>query len=280
MKVSGFTIVKNAIKYNYPVKEAILSILPICDEFVVNVSDSEDNTLDLIKSINSSKLKIIQREWEMSKGEKVLADETNFTLSQCSGDWAFYIQSDEVIHEKDLPILKKLMKKYLNSNIDAFKFKWFHFYMSYYRYRVDAGWFQKQNRIIRNNNTIEAYSGAWGFKKKDGSNINTVRTPCYIYHYGWVNEPKALELKIENAQRMGYATSDDEKEERISNLTDLDRFPVYFGTHPKVMRQRIESHKISNKDLRRIKRKYFWNPLLWFKIRYKTPKRIRKALPK
>lgn len=281
MKVSGFSIVKNAIKYNYPVKEAILSILPICDEFIVNVGESDDKTLGLIQSINNPKIKIIKRKWDMSKGEKVLTNETDFALSQCKGDWAFYIQGDEVIHEKDLPTLKNLMEKNLNNdNVDALKFKWFHFYVSYYRYRIDAGWFQKQNRIIRNNNTIEANSGAWGFRKKDGGNINTVRTPCYIYHYGWVNESKALELKIENAQKLGYLALNDGKEERLYNIKRLNRFPVYFGTHPKVMRKRIKSHKISNKDYRCVKRKYFWNPLLWFKIRYKTPKRVKTALPK
>jgi hypothetical protein len=281
MKVSGFTIVKNAIKYNYPVKEAILSILPVCDEFIINVNNSDNKTLGLIQSIGNPKIKIMQRDWDMSRGEKVLSDETNFALSQCTGDWAFYLQGDEVVHEKDLPRLKKLMQKYLNDeNIDAFKFKWLHFYISYYRYRIDAGWFQKQNRIIRNNNTIEANSGAWGFQKKAGGEINTIKTSCYIYHYGWTNELGSLIDKISNAEKMGYASSDYEKLEEAFDLEKLSKFPVYFGTHPKTMKQRIKSHKISNQDLRRIKRKYFWNPLLWLKIRYKTPKRIRKALPK
>ncbi len=281
MKVSGFTIVKNAIKYNYPVKEAILSILPICDEFIVNVGDSEDKTLKLIQSIDNPKIKIIKRRWDMSKGEGVITEETNFALSECSGDWAFYIQSDEVVHEKDLPILKRYMQKYLNNKqVDGFKFRWFHFYGSYYRYRIDAGWFQKQDRIVRNNGTIEANSGAWGFQKKDKSELNTVKSPCYIYHYGWVNEPKALELKIENAQKLGYAALNDGKEERLHNIKGLNRFPVYFGTHPKVMKNRINHHDLSRQDYNSIKRRCFWNPLLWFKIRYKTPKRVKIALPK
>jgi len=281
MKVSGFSIVKNAIKYNYPVKEAILSILPICDEFIVNVGDSEDKTLELIQSIDNPKIKIIKRRWDMSKGERGITEETNFALSECSGDWAFYIQSDEVVHEKDLPILKRYMQKYLNNKqVDGFKFRWFHFYGSYFRYRIDAGWFQKQDRIIRNNGTIEANSGAWGFQKKGGGNINTVRTPCYIYHYGWVNEPKALELKIENAQKLGYTTSDYNKEKRFIDVAELNKFPIYFGTHPKMMHNRAKTHKLSKEDWQNIKRRYFWNPLLWFKIRYKTPKRVKAALPK
>jgi hypothetical protein len=59
MKVSGFTFVKNAVKYGYPVVESIKSILPIVDEFIVCLGDSEDNTTELIKGINSPKIKII-----------------------------------------------------------------------------------------------------------------------------------------------------------------------------------------------------------------------------
>jgi hypothetical protein len=281
MKISGFSIVKNAIKYNYPVKEAILSILPICDEFIVNVGKSDDDTLQLIQSINSPKIKIFERTWDMAQGEKVLTVETDFALSKCTGDWAFYIQSDEVIHEKDLPILKALMKKNLgNEAIDGFRLRWLHFYISYYRYRIDAGWFQKQVRIIRNNNTICANLGAWGFEKKDGKSLNVIKTRCCIYHYGYVNDLKPLADKIENSVQLGYNKSfnyDQLKE--AFNLTKLEIYPAYFGSHPKVMAERIKLHDLSNKDYCQIKKKYFWNPLLWFKVRYKTPKRIKYPLP-
>jgi len=60
VKVSGFTIIRNAIKYDFPVVECVSSILPICDEFVISVGKSEDNTLDLIRSIDSKKIRIIE----------------------------------------------------------------------------------------------------------------------------------------------------------------------------------------------------------------------------
>ena len=52
MKVSGFTFIRNAIKYDYPIVEAIQSILPLCDEVVVAVGNSEDDTLALIQNID------------------------------------------------------------------------------------------------------------------------------------------------------------------------------------------------------------------------------------
>ncbi|MBM3912615.1 MAG: glycosyltransferase family 2 protein, partial [Sphingomonadales bacterium] len=45
MKVSGFTFIRNAVLLDYPILEAIRSILPLCDEIVVAVGKSEDETL-------------------------------------------------------------------------------------------------------------------------------------------------------------------------------------------------------------------------------------------
>ncbi|MFH1354898.1 MAG: glycosyltransferase, partial [Candidatus Omnitrophota bacterium] len=187
MRVSGFTIVRNALKYNYPVAESIKSILPVCDEFIVNVGDSEDATLELIESIRDPKIKILRGTWDFSVGEEVLGHETNRAFSKCTGDWAFYLQGDEVVHESDLPILKRMMLRYIDDpKVDALRFKWLHFFGSYYRYRIDSGWFQKEDRIVKNNGEVESYSGAFGFRRKDGKPLQRARTGCFIYHYGWV----------------------------------------------------------------------------------------------
>ena len=102
MKVTGFTFIRNAIRFDYPIVEAITSILPLCDEFIVVVGNSEDSTFDLIKNINSVKIKIINSTWDDSlrEGGRVLAAETNKALVAISDDtnWCFYIQGDEVLH--------------------------------------------------------------------------------------------------------------------------------------------------------------------------------------
>ena len=114
MKVSGFTIVKNAVKFDYPVVEAITSVLPLCDEFIVNIGDCEDGTVELIQNINSPKIKIIRSVWDNSlrEGGKLLAVETNRAFDAVSADshWAFYIQADEVLHEKYLDTVSAAME--------------------------------------------------------------------------------------------------------------------------------------------------------------------------
>ena len=142
MKVAGFSFVRNAIKYDYPIIEAITSVLSICDEFVIAVGKSEDDTLNLIKSINSTKIRIIETVWDdtLREGGRVLALETDKALRAISldCDWAFYIQGDEVVHEKYLNEIKDAMLKWKdNKAVDGLLFNYRHFYGSY-DYIADA----------------------------------------------------------------------------------------------------------------------------------------------
>ena len=176
MKVSGFTFVRNAIKYDYPVVEAILSILPICDEVVVAVGNSDDDTLSLIKSIVSDKIKIIETIWDDSlrEGGRVLAVETDkaFAAIAKDADWAFYIQGDEIIHEKYHPAIRKAMQEnLLNKKIDGLLFNYEHFYGSYDYVGESYRWYRREIRIIRNNPDIFSYRDAQGFRKKPNDKL-------------------------------------------------------------------------------------------------------------
>ncbi|MCK5014389.1 MAG: glycosyltransferase family 2 protein [Candidatus Omnitrophica bacterium] len=279
MKVSGFTIARNVIKFNYPILESIQSILPICDEFIVNVGDSEDDTLNLIRSIDSDKIRIIQNIWDPSGGAEVLSAQTNLALEVCTGDWAFYLQSDEVIHEDDLAKLKSIMREcFQDKEVDALRFRWLHFYGSYFRYRIDRGWYQKQDRIIRNNGTVESFGDAFGFRRKNGEPLKRKNTDCFLYHYGWVHPKETMARRRLNAEEIGFTTLMDQERQEPYDYGNLNRFPVYFGTHPAVMREKIDQHSLSQSDLQGIDRKYWWQPLKWFKVRYKTGRRVKKRI--
>ncbi len=279
MKISGFTIARNAVKLHYPIVESITSILPIVDEFVVNVGKSEDETLKLIQSIKSPKIKIVETIWDMSHGPAVLSGQTNVALKECKGDWAFYLQSDEVIHEADLWLLKFWTRFYLNKkDVDALRFYWFHFYGSHFRYRIDKGWYQKQDRIIRNNGTVESYGDAFAFRRKDGKPLSVRPTYCFLYHYGWTHSSEEMAERRLNAGEIWSEDFKEIKETGRYKFGDLDRFPVYFGSHPKVMRERIQKSSFSRDDLKTITKKYWWHPFKILKVRYKTPKRIKYAI--
>lgn len=248
MKVSGFTFIKNAVKFDYPIIEAITSILPICDEFIIAVGKSDDETLEYIKSIDSPKIKIIETVWDESlrEGGKVLADETNKALKAISddSDWAFYIQGDEVIHEKYLENILNGMHKYLDKqDVDALLFEHLNFYGSY-DYVADARhWHKKEIRLIKLHRNIYSYKDAMSFRKNEDVKLNVALIDACIYHYGWVKNPSAMQQKQLEFQKLWH--SDDWVEKNIIktdefDFSKIDSLALFKETHPKVMENRIK----------------------------------------
>lgn len=248
MFVSGFTIVRNAIRFDYPIVEAIKSILPLCDEVVVAVGKSEDETLQLIKSINDSKIKIIETIWDDSlrEGGKVLAAETNKAYDTISekADWCFYIQGDEVIHEKYLPTIKSEMEKWKDdTRVEGLLFKYTHFYGSYDFVGDSRKWYREEIRIVRKNKEIRSYKDAQGFRKSDNSKLVVQPINAFVYHYGWVKPPAAMQAKQESFHKMWH--DDKWMKENIPvakefDYSQIDSLAKFAGTHPIVMQERVQ----------------------------------------
>ena len=249
MKVTGFTIIRNAIKYDYPVVEAIMSILPICDEFIVAVGNNEDDTMQLIKSIKSPKIRIIESVWDdaLREGGHVLAIETNkaFDAISADTDWCFYIQSDECVHEKYLASIKKAMQKYKDyKKVDGLLLNYTHFYGSYNYVGNSRRWYRKEIRIVKNNKAIRSYKDAQGFRKVDNSKLNVKLIPAEIYHYGWVKPPKAQQAKQENFHKMWH--DDAWMDRNIAKVEEFDYSQIdslveFKKSHPQVIQERIKS---------------------------------------
>lgn len=247
MKVSGFTIIRNAIKFDYPVIEAIQSILPICDEFLVGVGNSEDGTKELIQSIHSPKIKIMDSVWDDTKreGGLVLSIETNkaFDAISSDSDWCFYIQSDECVHENDLDTIKNAMLKYKDDNdVQGLLFGYKHFYGHYDYIGLGRRWYSNEIRIIKNDKKIRSYKDAQGFRTTDGKKLNVVKIDAFIYHYGWVKPPKAQQAKQESFHKMWH--DDEWMKKNIAQTEEfdynaIDFLEIYKGTHPSVYKERI-----------------------------------------
>ena len=248
MKVTGFTFVRNAIKFDYPIVEAIRSVLPVCDEVVVAVGKSEDATLELIKNIAPGKIKIIETVWDDSlrEGGKVLAIETDKAFKEISADsdWAFYIQGDEVIHEKDLPLITEAMQKWKdNKNVEGLLFNYNHFYGSYDYLGDSRRWYRKEVRIIRNDKTISSYRDAQGFRK-NGEKLKVKSVNASVYHYGWVKPPQQQQAKQESFHKMWHDDNWMKKNIAKANEFDysnIDSLKKFEGTHPAVMAERIKN---------------------------------------
>ena len=285
MKVSGFTFIRNAIKYDYPILEAIRSILPLCDEVIVAVGNSEDDTLQLIQSIDP-KVKIIETVWDDSvrEGGRTLALETDKAYAAISkdSDWAFYIQGDEVLHEQYYPAIKASMLKYKDRpSIDGLLFNYLHFYGSYDYVGSSISWYPDEIRIIRVRKDIFSYRDAQGFRKQPNEKLNVKRIDAWMYHYGWVKPPEKMQLKQKSFHKMWH---DDqwinehvEQVDEFDYFKNIDALKLFDGSHPTVMLPRIEQknwsfnydisfnrEKKKDKLKRMIKRYFGWD------IRYKN----------
>ncbi len=249
MKVSGFTFIRNAVKFDYPVVEAIRSVLPLCNDFIVAVGNSQDNTEELVRSIDRNKIRIINTIWddspEMKVGGRIFAAETNkaFLAVPADSDWAFYIQGDEVIHEKYLVTIREAMEKWNdNRNVDGLLFKYLHFYGSYDYIGISPKWYRNEIRVIRNDKTIYSYRDAQGFRKGVNKKLNVKPVDAFIYHYGWVKEPEVMMMKVKNA--LSYYR-DKEWTKVISksetfDYSAIDALSHFRETHPQVMEEHIK----------------------------------------
>lgn len=247
MKISGFSYVRNGLTYNYPFIQAIKSILPVCDEFVIAVGDCTDNTLELIESIGSPKIKIIHTIWDESirEGGRTFAQETDKAYAAISKDthWAFYIQGDECVHENYLPIIQKAMEENLNNeNVEGLLFKYLHFYGSYDFIASSRRWYRNEVRILKFNPQIHSYRDAQGFRK-NGRKIKVKPIDAYIYHYGWVQPPAGLGNKVRNFNKFYHDDSwiQEHLPENVEfDYGNADRLIRFEDNHPQVMKKRIE----------------------------------------
>lgn len=250
MKISGFTIIKNAVANDYPIVEAITSILPVVDEMIVLVGDSTDDTEALIQAINSPKIKIHHSVWNpaLRKGGEALADETNkaFALIDPAADWAFYIQGDEVVHEKyHAPILEACQQHKNNKKVQGLLFNYLHFYGTYDYVGDSRTWYDHEVRIIRNDKSITAYKDAQGFRIGQ-TKLWVKKANAYIYHYGWVKTPAQMMKKIKNVSVLWHNDSELANNSRPDafDFSEFDSLEVFKGSHPSVMRERIERQNL------------------------------------
>jgi glycosyltransferase involved in cell wall biosynthesis len=241
MKISGATFVRNALKFDYPVVQAITSVLPLCDQFVVNVGDSEDDTLDLVRSIRDRRLDIFTSRWDDTSrsGGLILSEQTNLALDRCDGDWIFYIQADEAMHERYLEPVQRRMEKHLaDPGVEGLLFAFKHFYGSYFLVKDDRAWYRFEIRVIRNGIGVRSWKDAQGFRI-DGRKLRVVPADAEIYHYGWARHPRLMTDKQMNLDRYWHDDAWIEEKYREGLILDRRHLVPFAGDHPAVMADRL-----------------------------------------
>ena len=251
---------RNATRLYYPVREAIESILPIVDEFVVALGkgDADDATREEILKIGSEKVRIIDTEWDLEQYPNGTenAHQTDIAKNACSGDWLFYLQADEVVHEDDLPRIRKRCEELLDDReVEGLLFRYRHFWGDYNHYHKSHGWYPHEIRIVRNDPEIHSWESAQSFRRIpdfDGKNyrqqegthkLRVASVDAWIYHYGWVRPPDFMQRKNRALDTVHKG------EKRVEELYrgraqfydygPMNLLAEFAGTHPKVMEERI-----------------------------------------
>ena len=271
MKISGFTFIRNGLALGYPFVPAIRSLLPLCDEIIVNVPRSTDGTLAAVREIGDPKIRIIESEWDeaMRTAGLAMSHHTNLALEQCTGDWCVYIQGDEVLHENTLPVMRTAMEReFANPAVQGLLVDYTHFYGSYWTYAYSFGWYQREVRVVRRDATIRSRGDAQGFRGANNEKLHVKPSGGHYFHYGHALSPQQAKVKRENFLKLSQ--SDEAVAQEIQNrpaqFYDEDqKVKKFTGTHPAVMKEIVAAANwtyTSRAPLirfgRKYRRSYFW----------------------
>lgn len=260
MKISGFTFIKNAVIYDFPIVESVRSVLPIVDEFIIVAGDSRDETDELLKVFDGDeKVKIIRTVWDTetyNRGGMIYAQQTDVGLRACTGDWCIYIQSDEIMHHDSLPVIKKACEEYIDDErVEGFLLKYVHLYGDY-RHYIDSLHFAypREIRIVRNKPEIHSWRDAQSFRvmpdfddinydREEGTRkLRCVLLDALIFHFGWSRDPRCMVGKVNNHHSLYSKDYVPVSGVDYYDYGNLSMMPVYKGTLPEAATERVADY--------------------------------------
>jgi len=236
-RISGFTFLRNGIMLGFPFEASIHSLLPLVDEFVIAVGKSDDDTLARIQAINDSKIRIIETLWNERMAAKgfVYAQQKMIAQYACTGDWAFYLEGDEVLHESELKTIRQsIARHHENPAVEALVFDYLHFYGSPDWLAISPAWYRRECRLIRN--TIRSYAPDGQFwvvmeKHRRGRLPNAALANAHIYHYGHVRKIHYMQSKLDQVSK--YWSGEAPK---VVYSIDPQAIRPFNGSHPALVR--------------------------------------------
>lgn len=248
--ISGFTVIRNARLMGYPILESLKSLLPLVDELVIGLGQSDDDTRSMLESLESPKIKIFDSFWDTgkTKGGLILSEKTNEALAKCANDWCFYLQADEVLHERDLPAIQQAVALAdTKPEIQGLLFDYIHFYGSYSTIATSRRWYRKEVRVVRKSSGIQSHNDAQGFRiRPPGPATGGLLKPrvipagARIFHYGWVKPPKMMGQKSKLLNRWWHGNKRDHEFDNFEYARQYGLRP-FTDTHPAIMADLVRS---------------------------------------
>jgi hypothetical protein len=272
MKISGFTFIRNGNDLGYPFIASIRSLLPLCDEVIVNVPRSTDGTYESVLAINDPKIRVIQTEWDAQQKTSglVLSHHTNLALEQCTGDWCVYIQGDEVLHENGVPAMRASMERaHSQPAVQGLLVNYTHFYGSFSTEVYSFGWYYQEVRAIRRDPNIRSRGDAQGFRTLAGEKLRVKNSGGRYFHYGYALAPDVAHRKSGNLKTLFQHRQPGQRAETAPRkpscfYDDDQKVKPFTGTHPATMEKTVADATWSYRSrlpLIRFREEYFWEDI-------------------
>ncbi len=288
MYITGFTYVRNGIRFGFPFLATIKSLLPLVEELVVVVGDSDDGTREAIAALNEPKIRIIDTQWDeqLRQGGRILAQQANIGIKAMKGKWILHLQADEVLHENEYEnLLKAIEEADKRPEVDGLLFHYYHFWGDYRYIRTSRKAYRYEVRAFKNRGVIRAYKDAQGFRKYPsetayeqghrGEKLKVLLANVHVYHYSYCRNPRLLQKKVNDFHRWWHSDQWIQKHrlKKPFDFNQVDKLSLFQGTHPKYMQPYIaakdwEFHYDPSKSTMK------WKDRLLHWIEEKTGKRL------
>ncbi len=239
MRISAFTFLRNGVQLAYPFVESIRSALPLVDEYVVALGQSDDGSREAIEAIDDERIRIIDTQWNGKTGRGfVYGQQKMIGMFNTTGDWSLYLEGDEVLHEQDIEGIRELVEQAdRNARVEAIAFKYHHYYGTPNLLATGPAWYRVEPRMIRNHDIRVIAPGGLYFlvldRNKRGRYPRAVETNATIHHYGWVRPIDSHHRKARQVSSYWGAPRD-----MANPYEDVDAsiLKPFTGEHPAVMK--------------------------------------------
>ena len=242
MRLSGFTFIRNAVKYDFPFREAVESMLPLVNELVVNVGRSEDGTEDLVLRLFAEWKQAypqvdfvrVDSVWDDAKIDSglVLSEQTNIALDHCTSDWCLYLQADEALHEAEHSVIRNALNDAVKDpTCEGLRLRYLHFYGGYSLVQRAWNWYPSEIRVVRKSSGAQSFGDAQTFRGAGDRKLVTKLIDAHVFHYGHARHPESMKRKISYFHRFWHGDNHGIKVESAYNL-NWGNLTWYWGTHP------------------------------------------------
>lgn len=249
MTLGGNVCIRNGFRLDYCWKEAVRSLLPICDKVIVCDCDSDDGTREHIDEWCRHEPKLIPLNfpWKDPKGDVTWWPTwVNYAREHLPTDMHIQLDADEVIHEDDYGAIKTavasksiLFCKRLNFWRDS-------------RHLIPEG-VCCGTKVLRIAPTNMPIPSDYPFGPANDTVARAVESNIRIFHYGFLRERHAFFRKAREVQRIWVNSYDPRLEKAESYDGEWSEMPGitgwedslvdYNGSHPSAIRLWLEERQ-------------------------------------